>query len=136
MQKRCRSRNWEACSPSAMSGSSLFFDNIKLEDAKLCGSPLLTREKAEAKKFLHVSQGELYCVKELTFNADLKRRKLLWLIAGGKHVCKNLIVKVWSVSVHDCLQNPTNFSESLLRLVLLRDEDLIKELSIVLLGMF
>ena len=70
--EKCKSRDWETCSPSAMSGRSLFFGNIKLEDAVLCGSPLLTREKAG---FLHVSQGELYRVKELTFNADLKKNR-------------------------------------------------------------
>ena len=134
--QECKRRNWKPCSPSAMSGSSLFFGDIELEDAELCGSPLFTREKAVAEGFFHISQGELYRVKKLTVNADLQQDDTLWLIAEGEHDYQNLLVKVWSVSVHDCLQSPKDFSESIQNLVHSRPPDLIKELSTVLLGIF
>ena len=131
--KELKDRSYARAQPSPLAGKRLEFGKMTLT-AALCGSPLLSRQEAQEIGFLNISQGELYHLDNLKVNLKTQGR-IKWLLPPDELDHGPFLVKVWSRSVHACLQETSQFRSAIDHLLSRKGkESLMKEISKTLLG--
>jgi len=111
--KRLKILKYKISAPSPLSGLP---PSPQGTSAKFCGSPLLLKEQAYKFGFMRVSQGELHSFKDTTLNS-ISENDCEWMTSDleAKH---DLLVKVWSKTVHNCLQDVANYEEAFSKLII------------------